>query len=53
MRTQGGFTWTVEELEGPLYRQKALVADKESDKFYPGLNKLNFDLFSFKLITDN
>ena len=49
MEQQGGFKWRVEELEGKEYRLKALENEKESDKFYPGLLKLNFDLYSFKL----
>lgn len=49
MRTTGGFEWTVSELTGDQYRLRALPNEKESDKFYPGITKLNFDLFSFKL----
>jgi len=49
MRETGGFIWNVEELEGPQYRLKALEGEKESDKYYPGLKHLNFDLFTFKL----
>lgn len=48
MRTKG-FTWTVEELESPFYRYRALDLEKESDKYYPGLKELKFDLFSFNL----
>lgn len=51
MREQGGFNYTLEELEGPIYRQKALPSEKESDKFYPGIKNLKFELFSFKLST--
>jgi hypothetical protein len=49
MREEGDFEWTVQELEGPKYRLRALETDKESDKFYPGLTKLNFDLYTFKI----
>lgn len=49
MKTKGGFDWTIQELEGDLYRLKALDNEKESDRYYPGLLKLNFDLYSFKL----
>jgi hypothetical protein len=49
MRDEVGFEWTVEELNGPEYRLKALDTDKESSKFYPGLEKLDFHLYTFKL----
>jgi len=45
----GAFQWTVTELTGKDYQMKALASEKESDKYYPGLMKLNFDLYSFKL----
>lgn len=44
-----GFYWDVRELEGPEYRLSAFDSEKDSDKFYPGLKKLNFDLYTFKL----
>lgn len=40
------------ELDGPHYRYRAIESEKESDKYYPGLKKLNFDLFTFKLNTN-
>lgn len=43
-----GFSWDVRELEGPEYRLSAFDSEKDSDKFYPGLKKLNFDLYTFK-----
>ena len=43
-----GFTWEIQELEGPDYRLGAFESEKESEKFYPGLKKLNFDLYTFK-----
>jgi hypothetical protein len=50
MKEEGGFCWTVEVLDGPNYRLRALSTDKESSKYYPGLEKLDFDLYSFKLL---
>jgi hypothetical protein len=47
------FEATSVELEGPHYRYRALESEKESDKYYPGVKKLNFDLFTFKLTTNN
>jgi hypothetical protein len=44
-----GFTWVVQELVDPIYTVKALENEKESNKFYPGLKELNFDLYIFKL----
>ena len=46
------FEHTETELEGPHYRYRAIESEKESDKYYPGLKKLNFDLFTFKLNTN-
>ena len=44
-----GFTWDVRELTEDEYKAKALDNQKESDKFYPGLKELDFDLYSFRL----
>lgn len=43
-----GYSWDIQELEGKEYRLGAFESEKESDKFYPGLKKLNFDLYNFK-----
>ena len=47
------FESASQELEGPHFRYRALESEKESDKYYPGLKKLNFDLFNFKLTNNN
>jgi hypothetical protein len=49
MRDEGGFTWTTETLDGPSYRFRVLQTEKESGKYYPGIEKLDFELYSFKL----
>jgi hypothetical protein len=44
-----GFEWSIEELKDEKYIIKALDDEKESNKFYPGLKSLNFELFTFML----
>ena len=46
MRSRG-FTWEVRELTEEVYRLKALDNQKDSDKFYPGLKELDFDIYTF------
>jgi hypothetical protein len=39
----------VEALEGDEFKRKVIENEKESDKFYPGLKALDFDLYKFSL----
>jgi hypothetical protein len=48
MKVQG-FDWAIEELIDEKYIIKVLDDEKESNKFYPGLKSLSFDLYTFKL----
>jgi hypothetical protein len=52
MTSTYGFKQTQIELDGPHYRYRAIESEKESDKYYPGLKMLNFDLYTFKLNTN-
>ena len=45
---ENGFNYEIEELTDPKYTLPALENVKESDKLYPGLKALDFDLYTFK-----